>query len=46
MVTTKNIFKKLVFPDHNIPWDSQISVSIVSPGREPGEIAKIRETHE
>ena len=37
--------QKLVFPDHNIPWDSQISVSIVSPGREPWEIAKIRETH-
>ena len=39
----KNVY--LVFPDHNIPWDSQISVSIVSPGREPWEIAKIRETH-
>ena len=37
--------KKILFPDHNIPWDSQISVSIVSPGREPWEIAKIRETH-
>ena len=37
--------KKIVFPGRNIPWGSQISVSFVSPGREPWEIAKIRETH-
>ena len=37
--------KKKLFPGHNIPWGSQISVSFVSPGREPWEIAKIRETH-
>ena len=37
--------KIILFPDHNILGDSQPSVSIVSHGREPGEIAKIRETH-
>ena len=37
--------QKIIFPDHNIPGDSQTSVSFVSPGREPGEYAKIRETH-
>ena len=37
--------KIILFPDHNIPGDLQPSVSIVSHGREPGEIAKIRETH-
>ena len=28
--------KKILFPDHNFPGDSQISVSIVPPGREHG----------
>ena len=45
LVKNKCIWKKIVFPGHNIPWGSQISVSFVSPGREPWEIAKIRETH-
>ena len=35
--------KKLVFPDHNIPWDSQISVSIVSPGQEWSRYSSISE---